>query len=79
MCFTSYTPSNFTFEIRTVIEDDEPILLEHKSSVWCDKDNRYNLKELSEYEVRKKLEYQEYLDNALHLYFVSFGSLYLWR
>ena len=26
LCFTSYVPVNFTFEIRTVIEDDEPIL-----------------------------------------------------
>lgn len=33
--------------------------------VLDDKDNRYNLKELSEYEVRKKLEYQEYLLNDM--------------
>lgn len=26
LCFTSYVPTNFTFQIRTVIEDDEPIL-----------------------------------------------------
>jgi len=33
--------------------------------VLDNKENKYNLKELSEYEVRKKLEYQEYLLNDM--------------
>ena len=52
-----------TFDIVEINKTDDKDYI--NGEVLDNKENKYNLKELSEYEVRKKLEYQEYLLNDM--------------